>query len=190
MAVNPVLTIVDGVMAMEGMGPGFGDPRHLGLFIAGTDCVAVDRVIAEIVKVTPEQDPLLRVAIKKGYGVGQLQDIAVVGETIQDVSVNDFKLPPKEDMFDRIPAGFKKVLKSYLTDQPVINQETCEACEMCLRACPVDNVYLEEGTVKIDERACIQCLCCVEVCPHGAIDLVPGRLLKLYGTIRKRFGGG
>ena len=188
--VNPVLTIVDGVMAMEGMGPGFGDPRHLGLFIAGTDCVAVDRVIAEIVKVTPEQDPLLRVAIKKGYGVGQLQDIAVVGETIQDVSVNDFKLPPKEDMFDRIPAGFKKVLKSYLTDQPVINQETCEACEMCLRACPVDNVYLEEGTVKIDERACIQCLCCVEVCPHGAIDLVPGRLLKLYGTIRKRFGGG
>jgi uncharacterized protein (DUF362 family)/Pyruvate/2-oxoacid:ferredoxin oxidoreductase delta subunit len=188
--VKPVLTIVDGVMAMEGMGPGFGDPRHLGLFIAGTDCVAVDRVIAEIVKVTPEQDPLLRVAIKKGYGVGQLQDIAVVGETIQDVSVNDFKLPPKEDMFDRIPAGLKRILKRHLTDQPVINQEKCEACEMCLKACPVDNVDLEDGTLKIDERACIQCLCCVEVCPHGAIDLVPGRLLKLYSTVRKLFGGG
>lgn len=188
--VNPVLTIVDGVMAMEGMGPGFGDPRHLGLFIAGTDCVAVDRVIAEIVKVKPEHDPLLRVAITKGYGVGELEEIAVAGETIQDVSVSDFKLPPKEDPFDRIPDVLKKALKSYLTDQPVINQEKCEACEMCLRACPIDNVDLEDGTLKIDERACIQCLCCVEVCPHGAIDLVPGRLLKIYGTIRKLFGGG
>jgi len=188
--VKPVLTIVDGVMAMEGMGPGFGDPRHLGLFIAGTDCVAVDRVIAEIVNVAPEKNPLLRVAINKGYGVGQLEDIAVVGETIQDVSVDDFKLPPKEDMFDRIPTGLKRILKKHLTDQPVINQEKCEACEMCLKACPVDNVDLEDGTLKIDEHRCIQCLCCVEICPHAAIDLVPGRLLKIYSTIRKLFGGG
>ena len=187
--VKPALTIVDGVMAMEGMGPGFGDPRHLGLFIAGTDCVAVDRVIAEIVNVPPERDPLLRVAINKGYGVGQLQDIAVVGETIQDVSVTDFKLPQKEDMFDRIPTGLKRILKRHLTDQPVINQEKCEACEMCLKACPVDNVDLEDGTLKIDEQGCIQCLCCIEICPHAAIDLVPGRLLRIYSTIRKLFGG-
>ncbi len=188
--VKPALTLVDGVMAMEGMGPGFGDPRHLGLFIAGTDCVAVDRVIAEIVNVPPEHDPILRVAINKGYGVGQLEDIAVVGEKIQDVSVADFKLPQKEDMFDRIPTGLKRILKRHLTDQPVINQEKCEACEMCLKACPVDNVDMENGTLKIDEQGCIQCLCCVEICPHAAIDLVPGRLLRIYSTIRKLFGGG
>lgn len=188
--VKPALTIVDGVMAMEGMGPGFGDPRHIGLFIAGTDCVAVDRVIAEIVNVPPEHDPILRVAINKGYGVGQLEDIAVVGEKIQDVSVADFKLPQKEDMFDRIPTGLKRILKRHLTDQPVINQDKCEACEMCLKACPVDNVDMENGTLKIDEQGCIQCLCCVEICPHAAIDLVPGRLLRIYSTIRKLFGGG
>ena len=187
--VKPALTLVDGVMAMEGMGPGFGDPRHLGLFIAGTDCVAVDRVIAEIVTVKPEHSPILRVAINKGYGISRLEDITIAGTKLQDVIVRDFKLPQKADMFDRIPRGLKKVAKRYLTDQPVINQKICEACEMCLRACPINNIDMEDNTVEINPHYCIQCLCCVEICPHGAIDLVPGRLLKLYSTIRERFGG-
>jgi len=60
---------------------------------------------------------------------------------------------------------------------------------MCLHACPIDNIDLEEDHAKIDEHDCIQCLCCVEICPQGAIDLVPGRLLKIYSSIRKRFRG-
>ena len=187
--VKPALTLVDGVMAMEGMGPGFGDPRHLGLFIAGTDCVAVDRVIAEIVNIKPEHAPILRVAINKEYGVSRLEEITIAGAKLQEVRVTDFKLPQKADMFDRIPRGLKKVAKRYLTDQPVINQQICETCGMCLRACPIDNIDLENKTVEINQHDCIQCLCCVEICPHGAIDLVPGRLLKLYSTIRERFGG-
>ena len=42
--INPPLSIVDGIIAMEGKGPGFGNPRDLGLIIAGTDAVAVDAV--------------------------------------------------------------------------------------------------------------------------------------------------
>jgi Fe-S-cluster-containing hydrogenase component 2 len=61
---------------------------------------------------------------------------------------------------------------------------------MCLQACPINNIDMEDNTVEINQPYCIQCLCCVEICPHGAIDLVPGRLLKLYSTIRERFGGG
>ena len=187
--VKPALTLVDGVMAMEGMGPGFGDPRHLGLLIAGTDCVAIDRVITEIVNVKPEHAPILRVAINKGYGVGRLEEITIAGAKLQDVIVTDFKLPQKADVFDRIPRGLKKVAKRYLTDQPVINQKKCEVCEMCLRACPINKIAMGNKTVEINQHDCIQCLCCVEICPHGAIDLVPGKLLKLYSTIRERFGG-
>ena len=152
--------------------------------------MAVDRVIAEIVNVKPEHSPILRVAINKGYGVGHLEDITIAGTKLQDVIVSDFKLPQKADMFDRIPRGLKKAAKRYLTDQPVINQKKCEACEMCLRACPINNIDMEDKTVEINQHDCIQCLCCVEICPHGAINLVPGRLLKLYSTIRERFGGG
>ena len=187
--VKPAFTLVDGVMAMEGMGPGFGDPRHLGLLIAGTDCVAIDRVITEIVRVKPEHAPILRVAISKGYGISRLEEITISGTRLQDVTVSDFKLPQKADMFDRIPNGLKKMAKRYLTDQPVINQKKCEACGMCLRACPINNIDMEEKTVEINQHDCIQCLCCVEICPLGAIDLVPGGLLKLYSSIRERFGG-
>jgi len=183
--VNPVLTIVDGVMAMEGMGPGFGDPRHLGLFIAGTDGVAVDRIISEIINVELEHSPILKVAIEKGYGSGKLEEIDIVGEKLEDVRVVDFKLPHKEDVFERIPNIFKKFFKTQLTIHPVINQEECEACEMCLRACPMNCISSENGKLNIDEHGCIQCLCCLEICPHGAIDLMPGGLLKIYSGIRK-----
>jgi uncharacterized protein (DUF362 family)/Pyruvate/2-oxoacid:ferredoxin oxidoreductase delta subunit len=188
--VNPVLHVVDSVMAMEGQGPGFGDPRHLGLFIAGTDAVAVDRIISEIINVKPEHSPILRVAIKEGYGISQLEKINIVGEKLEDVRVADFKLPPKKDPFEIIPNILKKFLKTQLTIQPAINQEECEACEMCLRACPKDQISSENGKLKINEKGCIQCLCCLEVCPNGAVDLVPGGILKIYNGIQKILGKG
>jgi len=188
--VNPVLTIVDGVIAMEGMGPGFGDPRHLGLFIAGTDGVAVDRIISEIINVEPAHSPILKVAIEKGYGIGKLEEIDIVGEKLNDVRVVDFKLPHKEEVFERMPNIFKKFLKAQLTIHPVINQEECEVCEMCLRTCPMNCISSENEKLKIDEHECIQCLCCLEICPHGAIDLTPGGLLNIYNSIQKIIGKG
>ncbi|HLO25930.1 MAG TPA: DUF362 domain-containing protein, partial [Geobacteraceae bacterium] len=44
----PDLTIVDAVSAMEGNGPGSGDPRDVGLLLAGINPVAVDVIAAEI----------------------------------------------------------------------------------------------------------------------------------------------
>jgi len=188
--VNPVLTIVDGVIAMEGMGPGFGDPRHLGLFIAGTDGVAVDRIISEIINVEPEKCPILRVAIEKDYGFGKLEQIDILGERLEDVRVVDFKLPQKEEVFERMPNIFKKFLKTQLTIHPIINQKECENCEMCLRTCPMNCISSENGKLKIDEHNCIQCLCCLEICPKGAIDLTPGGILKIYNGLQKIIGKG
>ena len=34
--IRPALTIVDAVTAMEGEGPGSGDPVHVGALLAGT----------------------------------------------------------------------------------------------------------------------------------------------------------
>ena len=78
---------------MEGQGPGFGEPRPIGLVIAGADGVAVDRVIAEIVNIPAEQVPILMVALRDGYGIGRLEEIAVLGESIEGVKVADFKAP-------------------------------------------------------------------------------------------------
>ena len=186
--VKPSLNIVDGIVAMEGQGPGFGDPRPLGLIIAGADGVAVDRVIAEIVNIPAARVPILMVALRDGYGVGELKEIAVLGERLEDVKVFDFKAPQFQDMMAKIPRPIMHFLKAYLTTQPAIIKEKCIECEMCLRACPRQCITHPAGAMKMNTDACIQCLCCMEICPQGAIELQPGGVLRLYARIRRIFG--
>ena len=186
--VKPVLNIVDGIVAMEGKGPGFGDPRTLGLLVAGADGVAVDRVIAEMVNIPVDQVPVLKVALRDGYGIGKLEEISVRGERLEDVRVPDFKLPPAQDIVAKIPMPVVRLLKACLTTHPAISKEECEACELCLRACPMQCISARGGTMSMDEDACIQCLCCMEVCPRGAIELRPGGLLKFFSAMRRIMG--
>lgn len=186
--VNPVLNIVDGVIGMEGQGPGFGDPRHFGLLIAGTDGVALDRIISEMLNIKADRVPVLRVANREGYGVAKLEDINTLGERLEDHRVSDLKLAPKEDGFAKLPKSLKKFLKVYVTTRPLINQEKCEACEMCAQACPLSCIAIDQGRLEIDRHRCIQCLCCMEICPNGAIDLIPGSLLKASNAIKKLGG--
>jgi uncharacterized protein (DUF362 family)/Pyruvate/2-oxoacid:ferredoxin oxidoreductase delta subunit len=183
--VKPTLNIVDGIIGMEGQGPGFGDPRTIGLVIAGADGVAVDRVIAEIVNVPIEQVPTLMIALQEGYGTARLEDIDVRGESIAEVKVADFKVPQFQDMMGKIPGPILRLLKAYLTTQPAVKPEQCVECEMCLRACPRECITHPAGAIRIHEGACIQCLCCMEICPQGAIELRPGALLKFFSAIRK-----
>ncbi|MCC2668842.1 MAG: iron-sulfur cluster-binding domain protein, partial [Armatimonadetes bacterium] len=52
------LNLLDGIVAMQRDGPSGGDPRPLGVLIAGTDPISVDAVAAEIIR-QPEADRLL-----------------------------------------------------------------------------------------------------------------------------------
>lgn len=93
LAIQPVLHIADGIEAMERIGPRGGDIRKLGLLYAGTDPVAVDRVICETLSVEPSCIPVLAQAAACNVGITDLSNIEVVGESIQSVRVNHFPLP-------------------------------------------------------------------------------------------------
>ncbi len=95
--VNPCLTIVDGVRAMEGNGPMGGTPYPLGLLAAGQDMTALDRVLAEIVRVPPEKVFALEAARLKNFGAWDLENIQLFGETDLDtLKVDDFHLAQHE----------------------------------------------------------------------------------------------
>lgn len=183
--INPALSIIDGITAMEGMGPGFGAPRNLGLLIAGPDGVAVDRIVAEILNIQVAMVPVLKVALSQGYGVVNLEDINMLGEKLEDVRVLDFKLSPREDPFVKIPTPILNFLKTYLTNHPAIIKGKCEVCKLCLKACPMKCISDRKDKMEINTKNCIRCLCCMEACPHAAIDLRPGGLLRVYQGIRK-----
>ncbi len=177
--INPALSIVDGIVSMEGKGPGSGKPRKLGLIIAGTDAVAVDTVIAEILGASPEQYIALKLALDGHYGTARINDIEVLGELIDEIKIDDFQFPPKITEIKGFLKTFLGFLKVHLTAHPSINGEQCEKCNNCVEACPMKCIALCEGRLVVNSKGCIQCLCCMEVCPNGAIDLREGFLLKL-----------
>ena len=90
-----VLTVVDGLMAMEGYGPRFGDPVQMDLVIAGLDPVATEAVAAVVAGLSPAEGPLevLPVAEREGLGTRDLARIEVRGKGVDEVRRN-LKRPP------------------------------------------------------------------------------------------------
>lgn len=61
----------------------------------------------------------------------------------------------------RCPAGVCKALISYY-----IQPERCQACQICLRECPVGAITGSKNLVHvIDQDKCTKCGTCLEVCP-------------------------
>lgn len=58
----PTLTIVDGILCMEGDGPILGTAKPLGIIAVGTDLTAVDATCARIIGLVPELIPYLQIA--------------------------------------------------------------------------------------------------------------------------------
>ncbi|MFQ6044145.1 MAG: DUF362 domain-containing protein [Candidatus Poribacteria bacterium] len=90
--VNPQLTIVDGIIAMERLGPHGGDCYPLGILTGGVDCAAMDRVHCEIIGMPADELEFLIVAKELGIGETEIGKIKIVGESLDSVKVSDFKL--------------------------------------------------------------------------------------------------
>lgn len=106
--VNPQLTIVDGIVAMERKGPHGGDPYPLGIITGGSDCVAMDRVHCEITGIPADDLEFLIAAKEMGIGETEIEKMKIVGERLDSVKASDFKLS------SQFPIGFSptRVLKS------------------------------------------------------------------------------
>jgi uncharacterized protein (DUF362 family)/Pyruvate/2-oxoacid:ferredoxin oxidoreductase delta subunit len=178
-AVKPRLTIMDAVVAMEGNGPGSGDPRTVGLLLAGRDPVAVDVIAADIVGLQPAQLPVIRAAMDAGIGEARPDRIRVLGELLDAVRVRNFIVPPREHTEWQLPEWSRRLLKDALTTRPVIDHGVCIQCGMCQKDCPRQAIAEQDGHLVIDHRNCIRCFCCQEFCPQGAITVGKGWLLRL-----------
>ena len=107
-AVKPTFTIVDAITAMEKHGPSGGIPKQVSLIFGGIDCIAIDRVIAEVINAHPSQVPLLKTAKAHNIGEQNLNNITILGESLSSAKIPDFILPKL------VPIGFTtfRVMKS------------------------------------------------------------------------------
>ncbi|MCD6574288.1 DUF362 domain-containing protein [Candidatus Aerophobetes bacterium] len=94
----PDLTIVDGTVGMEGLGPTHGEPVNLGVIVVSRDVVAADTVASTIMGIDPSEIEYIKLAEKEGLGCADLSRIEVVGERLENL-IRPFK---------RVKLDFKK----------------------------------------------------------------------------------
>ncbi|GAB7025954.1 DUF362 domain-containing protein [Geotalea toluenoxydans] len=176
---KPDLNIVDAVAAMEGDGPGSGDPRHVGLLLAGENAVAVDVVAAEIAGIPKKLLYIQRAAASLGVDGADRSEIETTGLPLEEACVPGFRLPHISDVQFGLPQFLKNRLRHYLTSRPCLAEERCRLCGVCKDACPPHAIHIREGRLSFDYHACIRCFCCRELCPEGALDVVEGTLVKI-----------
>ena len=181
-AMPPGLSIMDGVVAMEGNGPGSGDPLKVGLIMASPSALALDAVAASVAGLPVQRNPVLYQAANRGLEGAGMDQIQVHGAAVESVRTV-FELPKSASRADfRIPAWINRSMRKSLNAFPRLDPEPCNSCGQCAVICPVDAITLHEkprtGGI-VDKNLCISCFCCQETCPERAIDIVPGRLLRV-----------
>jgi uncharacterized protein (DUF362 family)/Pyruvate/2-oxoacid:ferredoxin oxidoreductase delta subunit len=177
--VKPALTIADGVVGMEGNGPGNGDPRTLGLILVSGNTHALDTIICRIIGVPPQELLTLQAAKQRGFAGTDPKQIEVLGQKAEDLRVAPFRLPRRFDVQWNLPAFVKRPLKNILIPKPIVDRDLCQVCGACAEVCPPQAISLSDRAVEIDYRACIRCYCCQEVCPEGAMRLQEGWVRRL-----------
>jgi uncharacterized protein (DUF362 family)/Pyruvate/2-oxoacid:ferredoxin oxidoreductase delta subunit len=181
---EPDLNIVDAIVAMEGNGPGSGDPCEVGLLMAGTNAVAVDLIAAEIAAVPKKLLYLESAARKLALPGCDRAQIECCGVSLADVH-RPLRLPHLSDVQFGLPRFLKNRLRNQFTSRPEVVEQKCELCGVCVATCPPGAIRVKGGRLRFDYQRCIRCFCCRELCPHAALRLKDGWLLG----IMKKMGG-
>lgn len=179
-AARPALTVLDAVTALEGDGPSTkGEPRDVGLIMAGPDAVALDAVAGKIVGLREDQVPTTAAAIERGAGVG-IAGCEVLGESVAERFIADFRLASSQ-LIHLTPKWVVTLFGRYVWVRPHVIRENCTACGLCIETCSVEALAEgKNGVPTIDYQKCIECLACIESCPSDAIEQRVSRLARFF----------
>ncbi|UCB43215.1 MAG: DUF362 domain-containing protein [Dehalococcoidales bacterium] len=194
-ATKPQLTIMDGIVGMEGEGPANGNLRQTNVILASRDAVALDTVASSIIGLNPVDIDAIRYCDEQGLGVGYLEAIEVTGESLESVTIDDFRLPATltrllmTRMSGPLPSRILRFVTGQTTVQPRIVKKRCTVCGECVKICPTGAATIADETTRINQATCIGCLCCHEVCRYNAIalrrPLIGTTIFRLTSIVRK-----
>lgn len=167
LTVNPRINIIDGIIGMEGNGPGSGTPVNSGFIAASGDALALDASVAEQLGVSEDLLMILERARTRGLDFS-FQNFGTIPE------IRPFKLPDPPGRLNAwgvtLPPFFKTGLRNLIGSRPFLNQEDCISCGRCVEVCPPRSLKLGRKKLPVfDLNHCIRCYCCQEHCPKGAI---------------------
>ena len=182
---RPSINLMDGILAMEGQGPGTrGIPRQLGLIIASTDALSLDTAVCMMLGLKPHA--LMTNSAAKKLGLEEEGFEITTDGAMREV--RDFDIPDTTDLLfgPRFARGF---LRRHIASRPVNLLEACKYCNECVKICPAHAIMNPGKKLSFDYNICIRCYCCVEVCPHAAMvkhDTFIKKALNLVIEQRRR----
>jgi uncharacterized protein (DUF362 family) len=115
---RPHLSLVDGTVGMEGLGPSAGEARPFGVAVAGVDAYAVDAVACRLMGRRAELVAHLRLGAELGLGVIALDRIAVSPDDYARLAIEFAPVP------DNLSVAFPGVR--------VLDEASCSACQSTL----------------------------------------------------------
>ena len=196
--VNPQLTIIDAIDAMEGNGPTGGTSHPLYMLLAARDFYTQDYFAAGLMKLDPLKIEMIRQAVEAG--LAKPEEMELAGDPVPE-GLTPFQLPDTQrlDFTGNLPGFLRKpflffarrLFKSY----PQLDYEKCVGCGKCAESCPAHVIKIVEKQriarfanypyVKntghssqmsgkkavFQKKGCISCFCCQEMCPVKAISV-------------------
>lgn len=182
--VNPQLTIIDAIDAMEGNGPTGGTSHPLHLLLAARDLYTQDYFAAGLMKLNPMKIEMIRQALEAG--LARPDEIELAGDPVPG-DLTPFRLPDTKrlDFSGNVPGFLQKpflffagrLMKSY----PQVDREKCVGCGKCAESCPAHVIRITQGRragsadlgkkAVFRKKGCISCFCCQEMCPVKAISV-------------------
>ena len=175
----PCFSFMDGVIAMQGEGPGSGTPFQLGILLASKSPAALDWVAVQCVGYEPRRIPYLVDGMRRTFGADAIAEPATAPLTPAEVGHEGFeRLPYSSELgkrLDSIPGKLRRVLGTVIRLRPLFHTNPCIGCKACVEICPAKALELEKhgraNRIRIDDSLCITCFCCHEVCPAKAISI-------------------
>lgn len=177
--VMPRLTIMDGIIGMEGNGPSSGILKKANLILAGDDCAAVDYIAGKIIGVEGKVYTT-KYAAERGYFAPE--DVKVYGK----IKKLKFKIPGAAS--SNLPPIVRELFFKYTTPDPVLTKEKCVKCGTCMKVCHSKAIKLKPYPV-FNRRKCIHCYCCHELCPEEAIDLEKKKIIEIIYYVKRKVLG-
>jgi uncharacterized protein (DUF362 family)/Pyruvate/2-oxoacid:ferredoxin oxidoreductase delta subunit len=183
---DPVLSFMDGIVGMEGAGPSGGDPRKVGAVIASTSPYHLDVVATSIIGLKPTKVPTVQRCVERGLCKGNLDDIKLKGDRIEEFILNDFVIPEIRslDLLEgKLPKFMRDIINGLLQPKPVFIHEKCMGCSDCAKNCPPHVIKMVDNRPIVNLDECIRCFCCQELCPVKAVDIHRPLLMKLLSRL-------
>ncbi len=190
--IAPALTILDGIVGMDGAGPTSGAPHPYGVIAAAEDALALDFQLCRMMGADLEDFPLWTAAKKRNLPQCALDETGLAGDFSPDHRFHGTNIPTPRSLrlLPRLP--FPRLWERALTSRPVHVPSLCVGCGRCEAVCAAGALKHSCRTLRFDYKKCIRCYCCHEMCPVRAIVFRESpvvRGLRALGSLASRLRG-